>query len=135
MRAKRRMWAIVGVTMAMAIGDGGVGVAGASRTAGPSRPVPARAASPVPSVRVERTLVVAAEEVVERPVRAGRARARPQRGTAAPPLMSRARRVLFGSGRHRPEPFPRVSEAGFDSRADHDRLMPLSSAGAATLLS
>ena len=110
MRAKRRTWAIVGVTIAMAIGT--AALAWRARAAPPAQPPgPVQgAASPVPSVRVERTLVVAAEEVVERPVRTGRARARPQRGTAAPPPMSRARRVLFGSGRHRPEPFPRVSE-------------------------
>ena len=110
MRAKRRMWAIVGVTIAMAIGTAALAWRARAALPTPAARSLQGAASPVPSVRVERTLVVAAEEVIERPVHAGRARARPQRVTAAPPQMSRARRVLFGSGRHRPEPFPRVSE-------------------------
>ena len=111
MRVKRRIWAIVGVTMAMAIGTAALAWRARAAPPGPAARSLQEAASSVPSVRVERTLVVAAEEVVERPVRTGRARALPQRGTVAPPPMSRARRVLFGSGRHRPEPFPRVSEA------------------------
>ena len=112
MRATRRTWAIVGMTMAMAMAIGTAALAWRARAAppGPAARSVQEAASPVPSVRVERTLVLAAEEAVERPVRTGRARTRPQRGTVAPPPMSRARRILFGSGRHRPEPFPRVSE-------------------------
>ena len=110
MRVKRRIWAIVGVAMAMAIVTAALAWRARAAPPGPAARSLQEAASSGPSVRVERTLVLASEEVVERPDRAGRARARPPRGTAAPPLMSRARRVLFGSGRHRPEPFPRVSE-------------------------
>jgi hypothetical protein len=42
--------------------------------------------------------------VVERRVRSERPDIQAQAGTAP---VSRARRVLFGSGRYRPEPFPR----------------------------
>jgi hypothetical protein len=115
MRATRLVWTIVGLTVATAIGT--AAFAWRPRAAPPA---PAAAGS-LPPVRVERTLVLAEEEVVERPVRTLRAQARPGPGTGAPPVMSRAtrippvtsraRRILFGSGRHRPEPFPRVSEA------------------------
>ena len=110
MRTRLRISLILGVTFAMAL------VAAASPwRALDAAPAAARSAqaAPRPSdrIHVERTLVRATEEVVERTVRTERAHVQPRREAVPPPLplISRARRVIFGSGRHRPEPFPRAS--------------------------
>ena len=57
------------------------------------------------AVRIEQSFVRVTDWVAEarRPVRATAARVKPE-----PRLIARARRVLFGDGTHRPEPFPRV---------------------------
>jgi hypothetical protein len=109
MRTRRRIYLILAVTSAMAFVAAGSPwrVQDAARAAA----APAQAA-PRPSdrIHVERTLVRATEEVVEPRVRTERAHVQPRREAKAgpPPLISRARRVIFGSGRHRPEPFPRA---------------------------
>ncbi len=117
MRSRLRLYLVLGVTFAMAIGTAvltgrvrsdtpaGAGAAQPEQpAAGPGDPI-----HPVDRIQIERTLVRATEEVVERPVRRDRAQVRPRREAVAPPHMSRTRRVLFGSGRYRPEPFPHVS--------------------------
>ena len=71
----------------------------------PQTPAAVEPAAPPPSIRIE-TEDVAVREMLERP------RARPPRRKAEPqrrPLFYRAARLLVGSGRHRPEPFPRGS--------------------------
>lgn len=110
MRTRRRIYVILAVTSAMAF------VAAVSpwrvRDAAPAAAAQSAQPAPRPSdrIHVERTLVRATEEVVEPPVRTERAHVQPRREAEAvpPPLISRARRVIFGSGRHRPEPFPRA---------------------------
>jgi hypothetical protein len=113
MRTRRRIYLILAVTSAMAF----VAIASpwrvrdeAPAAAAPAQPAP----RPSDRIHVERTLVRATEEVVEPPVRTERAHVQPRREAepeaeaGPPPLISRARRVIFGSGRHRPEPFPRA---------------------------
>jgi hypothetical protein len=109
MSSKLRIYLILGVTFAMAIAAAILPWRAPGATPGGGAPSAQQAPRPIDRIHVERTLVRATEEVVERPVRTDRAPVRPRREAAAPPLMSRAKRVLFGSGRHRPEPFPRAS--------------------------
>ena len=111
MSTKQRLYLILGVAGAVAIGTA------LSWRPRPARPAdaPQQAASSVLPVTVERTLVSAAVEVVERPARGNRARVKPRR-EAPPAAISRARRVLFGSGRYRPEPFPRVARQDLSAR-------------------
>ena len=108
MRTRLRISLILGVTFAVAL----VAAASPWRVRG-AAPAAARSAQPAPRpsdrIHVERTLVRATEEVVERTVRTERAHVQPSREAVPPPLISRARRAIFGSGRHRPEPFPRAS--------------------------
>ena len=116
MRSRLRLYLVLGVTFAMAIGtavltgrprsDVPAG-AGAAQPEQPA-PRPGDRVHPIDRIDIERTLVRATEEV-ERPVRTDRAPVRPPRGAVAPPLMSRTRRVIFGNGRYRPEPFPHLS--------------------------
>jgi hypothetical protein len=90
----------------------GISTEAAAASAEAAQPVP-QPAKPVASVHVERTLVRVTDEVVERPARAQRARVRPR---SEVPLIARARRVLFGSGRYRPEPFPRAERQDSPAR-------------------
>jgi hypothetical protein len=106
MNTKQRLYLILGVGVA------GAAAIGAAVSWSPA--VAQTAATPQQSagatVRVERTLV-------ERPARVRRARAKAQRETASQPVAtSRARRVLFGSGRYRPEPFPRLAQQNPSAR-------------------
>jgi hypothetical protein len=130
MSTKPAVRLLLGFTVAMAIGTA---MAWHVRGGTPSASTQPAQSAPH-TVRVERTLVLVAEPVVERPVvegpvverrvierpvverpvvegpvverpvRSERADIRARSGTAP---VSRARRVLFGSGRYRPEPFPR----------------------------
>jgi hypothetical protein len=110
MRTRQRIYVIFAVTSAMAfvaaVSPWQVRDASPAAAAQPAPPAP----RPGDRIHVERTLVQAMEEVVEPPVRRERPRVQPRRDAEAvpPPLTSRARRVIFGSGRHRPEPFPRA---------------------------
>jgi hypothetical protein len=113
MNTKQRLYLILGVGVA------GAAAIGAAVSWSPA--VAQTAATPQQSagatVRVERTLVVPTVEIVERPARVRRARAKAQRETASQPVAtSRARRVLFGSGRYRPEPFPRLAQQNPSAR-------------------
>ena len=110
MSRMRKTCLILGMSSTIAIGVAmwAWGARAATPTAA-AQPV-RHAASPVhpvrvAPVRVERTLVLTTEEVIERPVRGDRARVRARSDA---PLMARAKRMLFGSGRFRPEPFPRT---------------------------
>jgi hypothetical protein len=119
MTTKRRISLVIGMTSTIAIGvtvwalgprgsmtteAAGTSTEAAATSAEAAQPV-RQPASPIHPVQVERTLVLVTEEVVERPVRAARPRVRSRSET---PLIARAKRVLFGSGRYRPEPFPRA---------------------------
>ena len=108
MSSMRKTCLILGMssTIGIAVAMWAWGARAATPTAA-AQPVrhAARPVHPVQPVRVERTLVLTTEEVIERPVRANRARVRAR---SEAPLMARAKRVLFGSGRFRPEPFPRT---------------------------
>ncbi len=72
----------------------------ASRT--PDRPV----------VRVEHELVAATVVEAEMPRRVSMPRGRPlaRRHTRPAGIMSRARQLIVGNGRYRPEPFPRAAQ-------------------------
>jgi hypothetical protein len=110
MSTKPALRLLLGFTVAMAIGTAMAWHVRGETPAASTQP----AQSAPHTVRVERTLVRVAEPVVERPVverrvverrvRSERADISARSGTAP---VSRARRVLFGSGRYRPEPFPR----------------------------
>jgi hypothetical protein len=117
MKTKWRICLIVGVTGAVAVGTGMLtrGTAGtppdaSTRSAQPAAPSPQPVARSGDSIRVDRTLVRTTEEVIERPRQRDRVQSRPPSTAASPSQISRVRRVLFGSGRHRPAPFPRVSQ-------------------------
>ncbi len=121
MRSRPRIYLILGVTFATAIGTAVLTGRGRSDTpagaAPPEQPAPRPGdrVHPIESIHsidrihIERTLVRATEQVVERPVRTARAPVRLSPEPVAPPLISRTRRVLFGSGRYRPQPFPHVT--------------------------
>jgi hypothetical protein len=79
-------------------------------------PPPAPALNEAPAVRVVHELV-GATVLIERPIEpigrrsaARRAPAAPSRHTQQPGIVSRARQLLLGDGRHRPQPFPRVGQ-------------------------
>jgi hypothetical protein len=117
MTTKWRICLIVGVTAAVAVGTGMLtrGTAGtapdtSTRSAPPPAPSPQPVARSGDSIRVDRKLVRTTEEVIERPRPRDRVQSRPTSTAAPPPQVSRVRRVLFGSGRYRPAPFPRVSQ-------------------------
>jgi hypothetical protein len=80
------------------------------------KPPPAPALNEAPAVRVVHELVGASVlierpiEPVERRAAARRAPAAPSRHTQQPGFVARARQVLLGDGRHRPQPFPRVGQ-------------------------
>jgi hypothetical protein len=116
MRSRQRIYLVLGVTLAAAAGTAMLPWRTPGNTSAAAAPAPPTAPRVIDDrIHVERTLVQATDLLVERrvpverPVRSDRALVRPRREAAAPPAMSRVRRVLFGSGRHRPEPFPRAS--------------------------
>ena len=110
MRSRQRIYLLLGVTLAAAAGTAMLPWRAPGETSAAAAPSPPPAPRVVDDrIHIERTLVQATDLVVERRVRSDRALVRPRREVAAPPAMSRLRRVLFGSGRHRPEPFPRAS--------------------------
>jgi hypothetical protein len=82
----------------------------------PTEAVPVSRAVPAGrAVRIEHQLVIPAQNVVEPAARSAaspqvRRASRPAREAQSPVLMSRARRVLFGDGRYKPEPFPRTGQ-------------------------
>lgn len=109
MRSPSRM--VLAVILLLGLGLSGVGEAPRPR-AGSS--VPAAASVPVmpvtpPAVRLQEELVYA--PVVRAPgltrVAAPLHRVAGRRASEPPRLASRARRLLFGDGTYRPEPFPR----------------------------
>jgi hypothetical protein len=116
----RRVGLVLGMTSTIAIGMAmwawGERAATQAKAAAASAAAPQpvqRPANPVTPVHVERTLVRVTHEVVERPVRAERARVQPRSEIR---LVARARRMLFGSGRYRPEPFPRAERQDLPAR-------------------
>jgi hypothetical protein len=92
---------------------GGLQARPESGTLPPLPAVPAERAVRV--VRVEHQLVIPALNVVEPTARTAASRQvrrgqRPAAEAQPPVLLSRAKRVLFGDGRYRPEPFPRTGQ-------------------------
>ena len=74
-----------------------------------------RAAGPTPDrsvVRVEHELVAATVAEAETPQRVSMQRDRPvaRRHTRPVGVVSKARQLIVGSGRYRPEPFPRAGQ-------------------------
>jgi hypothetical protein len=113
MNTKQRLYLILGVGVAGAAAIGAL--VSWSPAVAQTAETPQQSAGA--AVRVERTFVVPTVEVGERPARVLRGRVKPRPETAGRPVAtSRARRVLFGSGRYRPEPFPRLAQENPSAR-------------------
>ncbi|HVL66128.1 MAG TPA: hypothetical protein VM364_02570 [Vicinamibacterales bacterium] len=115
----KRIWTLAAVAFVIGL----LPLLGRRTTSGAPEPQPASAsmvvaAQPAPDVRVEHQLITVdvIAESASRPTPPPPARAAATAAGARQPepaerrLVDRARRVILGDGRHRPEPFPRVKD-------------------------